>query len=102
MSRDVLRVGLVGAGPWAHKVHGPGLARHPGTDFVATWARRPEAATATAALGGATAVADFDEFLDQVDAVAFAVPPAVQGELALKAARAGKHLILEKPVADSA
>jgi len=102
MSRDVLRVGLVGAGPWAHKVHGPGLARHAGTDLVATWARRPEAAAATAALGGATAVADFDEFLDLVDAVAFAVPPVVQGELALRAARAGKHLILEKPVADSA
>jgi predicted dehydrogenase len=40
-----------------------------------------------------------DELLEQVDAVAFAVPPAVQGELAVKAAEAGKHLILEKPIA---
>ncbi len=101
MTGDTLRMGLVGAGPWAHKVHGPGISRHAGTRLVATWARRPEAAADVAAIGGGTAVADFDEFLDQVDAVAFAVPPAVQGPLALRAARAGKHLILEKPVAAS-
>lgn len=102
MTGDTLRMGLVGAGPWAHKVHGPGITRHPGTEFVATWARRAEAAAATAAIGDAVAVADFDEFLERVDAVAFAVPPAAQGELALKAAKAGKHLVLEKPVAASA
>jgi len=34
-----------------------------------------------------------------VDAVAFAVPPDVQPALAVRAARAGKHLLLEKPVA---
>ena len=99
MSEDVLRMGLVGAGPWAHKVHGPGIVAHPGTELVATWARRPDAAAEVAALGGATAFADFDAFLRHVDAVAFAVPPAVQAPLAAKAADAGKHLILEKPVA---
>jgi predicted dehydrogenase len=34
-----------------------------------------------------------------VEAVAFAVPPEVQAELALVAAKVGKHLLLEKPVA---
>jgi predicted dehydrogenase len=47
----------------------------------------------------AQAAASFDELLGQVDAVAFAVPPAVQAKLAIKAAEAGKHLILEKPIA---
>lgn len=65
----------------------------------AVWARRPEAAKELAEAHGAQAVDDFDELLDQVDAVAFAVPPAVQAELAVKAAEAGKHLILEKPIA---
>jgi predicted dehydrogenase len=37
-----------------------------------------------------------------VDAVAFAVPPDVQAPIAIRAARAGKHLLLEKPVAISA
>ena len=34
-----------------------------------------------------------------VDAVSFAVPPDVQAPLAIRAAEAGKHLLLEKPVA---
>ena len=101
MSEDVLRMGLVGAGPWAHKVHGPGIVGHPRTQLVATWARRAEAAAEVAALGGATPFDDFDDFLRHVDAVAFAVPPAVQAPLAARAARAGKHLVLEKPVAPS-
>jgi predicted dehydrogenase len=101
MSGDTLRVGLVGAGPWAHKVHAPGIAGHPRTSLVAVWARRFAAAAEVATIGGATAVADFDELLGQVDAVAFAVPPAVQAPLATRAALAGKHLILEKPVAPS-
>jgi predicted dehydrogenase len=102
MSEDVLRMGLAGAGPWAHKVHGPGIVAHPRTELVATWARRPEAAAEVAALGEATPFTDFDEFLQHVDAVAFAVPPAVQAPLATRAAKAGKHVVLEKPVAPSA
>jgi predicted dehydrogenase len=101
MTGDTLRMGLVGAGPWAHKVHAPGIAAHPATELVATWARRPAAAAEVAALGGAAPVADFDDLLASVDAVAFAVPPSVQGALALRAAEAGKHIILEKPVAGS-
>ena len=42
---------------------------------------------------------DLDGLLADVDAMAFAVPPAVQAELAVRAARAGKHLLLDKPVA---
>ncbi|WP_026316481.1 Gfo/Idh/MocA family protein [Actinokineospora enzanensis] len=94
---SAVRVGLVGAGPWATAVHGPGLIAHPSTELTSVWARRPEAA---AELGGPVA-ASFDELLSQVDAVAFAVPPAVQVDLAIQAARAGKHLILEKPIAAS-
>jgi predicted dehydrogenase len=101
MTGDVLRMGLAGAGPWAHRVHGPGIVAHPRTELAATWARRPEAAADTAALGGATPFTDFDEFLTHVDAVAFALPPAVQAPLATRAAMAGKHLVLEKPVAPS-
>jgi predicted dehydrogenase len=65
------------------------------------WARRVEAAAEVAAIGSGDAYSDFDDMLRHVDAVAFAVPPAVQAPLAVRAARAGKHLILEKPVAPS-
>ncbi|MBP2475286.1 putative dehydrogenase [Crossiella equi] len=96
---EQLKIGLVGAGPWARNVHGPGIADHPGTRLVSVWARRRAAAEEVAQPLGAEVAGSFAELLSTVDAVAFAVPPAVQGELALEAARAGKHLVLEKPVA---
>ncbi|MBB5959009.1 putative dehydrogenase [Saccharothrix tamanrassetensis] len=98
---EQLRVGLVGAGPWAQLVHAPGLADHPGTRLASVWARRPEAAAELAHSYGATVAADPDELLSTVDAVAFAVPPGVQADIAVKAARQGKHLILEKPIAST-
>lgn len=94
-----LRVGLVGAGPWARSVHAPGLADHPGTSLAAVWARRPEAARELAEAHCAEPAESFDALLRRVDAVAFAVPPSAQAELGVTAARAGKHLILEKPIA---
>ena len=43
--------------------------------------------------------ADVDALLADVDAVAIALPPDVQAPLAVQAAEAGKHLLLEKPIA---
>ncbi|MGH3412944.1 MAG: Gfo/Idh/MocA family protein [Marmoricola sp.] len=94
-----LRVGLVGAGPWAGTWQAPMLARGPGTTLTAVWARRSEAATALAEEFDAVAAASYDELLERSDAVAFAVPPDVQAELAVRAAAAGRHLLLEKPLA---
>lgn len=96
---EQLRVGLIGAGPWANMVHAPGLADHPGTRLTTVWARREGVATELANTYGATTAKTPEELLDQVDAVAFAVPPEVQSEIAIKAAELGKHLILEKPIA---
>jgi predicted dehydrogenase len=98
---DQLRVGLVGGGPWARNVHGPGLAAHPATEIAAVWTRRPEVAGELAAEFGGRACDRLDDLLDDVDMVAFAVPPQVQGELAVRAAAAGRHLICEKPLAGS-
>jgi predicted dehydrogenase len=93
-----VKVGLVGAGPWARGVHAPVLATGPETELTAVWARRPDAARETAAPYGATVASRFEELLDACEAVAFAVPPDVQAELAGRAAKAGKALLLEKPV----
>jgi predicted dehydrogenase len=71
----------------------------PGIEFTAVWGRNPLAAGALADPFGATAHSDFGTFLADVDAVAFSVPPDVQSWLAVQAANAGKHLLLEKPVA---
>ncbi|MGH3309436.1 MAG: Gfo/Idh/MocA family protein [Streptomyces sp.] len=95
---DPVRVGLVGAGPWARAMHARMLAAGPETVLSSVWARRPEAAAEVAARYGARAAASFDELLEGCEAVAFAVPPAVQAELAVRAARAGRALLLEKPL----
>ncbi|MGW7241533.1 Gfo/Idh/MocA family protein [Streptomyces sp. NPDC054804] len=93
-----VEVGLVGAGPWARAMHARTLAAGPETRLAAVWARRTEAAQQTAAPYHAHVAASFDELLDRCEAVAFAVPPAVQAELAPLAARRGKALLLEKPL----
>jgi predicted dehydrogenase len=92
-------VGLVGAGPWAEMLHAPMLAGGPETTLVGVWARRPEAARGLAEAHGTRAVGSLVELWERCEAVAFAVPPDVQAELATAAARAGKHLLLDKPVA---
>ncbi|WP_435173457.1 Gfo/Idh/MocA family protein [Actinacidiphila sp. bgisy145] len=95
---DPVRVGLIGAGPWARDMHAPMLAAGPQTNLTAVWARRPEAAAELAAAHRAVAATSIDELFDSCEAVAFAVPPAVQAELAVRAARAGKPLLLDKPL----
>ena len=97
-----LRFGLVGTGHWARITHAPALAATDGIDFAAVWGRNAAAAAELAGRYHATAYDDISEFVANVDAVAFAVPPGVQAPIATRAARAGKHLLLEKPVAISA
>ena len=69
--------------------HGPGLAAAREVDLVGVWGRSREKAESLAASLGVTAYDDYDALLADVDAVAFAVPPDVQAEMALAAARAG-------------
>lgn len=97
-----LRFGLVGTGHWARTTHAPALAATDGIDFAAVWGRNAGAAGELADRYHATAYDDISAFLANVDAVAFAVPPGVQAPIAIRAARAGKHLLLEKPIAISA
>lgn len=99
MTTEPVRVGLVGAGPWAHTMHAPNLAAGPETTLTAVYARRAEAAKDLAEAFGALGTDDFDELLARCEAVAFAVRPDIQAKLAQRAARAGKAVLLEKPIA---
>lgn len=98
-SEGVLRIGLVGAGPWASMFTAPMVAAGPRTALSAVWTRRTAAAQDVVGVHGGVVATSFDDLLDRCDAVAFAVPPDVQGALAPHAAAAGKHLLLEKPLA---
>jgi predicted dehydrogenase len=94
-----VRFALLGTGYWAENCHGAGLAAHPDVEFVGVWGRDAEESRAVADRFGIAAESDLDTLLGRVDAVAIAVPPDVQAELACRAAAAGCHLLLEKPLA---
>lgn len=94
-----MRFGLIGTGYWARSVHGRALADHPGTELVGVWGRSADSASAVANELGSVAYSDLDAMLEDVEAVAIAVPPDVQSELAAHAADKRKHLLLDKPLA---
>ncbi|MGV9660390.1 Gfo/Idh/MocA family protein [Streptomyces koyangensis] len=96
------KVALLGTGPWARSTHAPAIAAHPGAELVGVWGRRAEAAAELAGEYGVAACTGEDglgELLAEADAVAIALPPDVQAPLAVRAAEAGCHLLLDKPVA---
>jgi predicted dehydrogenase len=96
-----MRFGLVGTGGWASRTHGPGLTAAKGVELAGVWGRHPEKTAVLAGELGVPGYDDYAELLESVEAVAFAVPPKVQAAMALEAAAVGKHLLLDKPVADS-
>jgi predicted dehydrogenase len=95
----VVRFGLIGTGFWAETVHAAGIVAHPQAELVGVWGRDPAKTAQLAAQYGAQPFSDVDELIGAVEAVAFAVPPDIQAELAVRAGAAGRALLLEKPLA---
>jgi predicted dehydrogenase len=99
----MLRIGLAGTGAWARAVHLPALLAHPSVEFAGLWGRNGTKAASVAADAGVQVFEDFDEMVAAVDVVDLVLVPSVQLHYALRAARAGRHLLLEKPISfDSA
>ncbi|WP_125778237.1 Gfo/Idh/MocA family protein [Antribacter gilvus] len=101
---NVLRAAVVGAGYW-----GPNLARNFATSDRWELAAvcdldAGRAARVARASGGADVETSLDELLarDDVDAVAIATPARSHHAITMAALRAGKHVVVEKPIADSA
>jgi predicted dehydrogenase len=94
-----LRVGLLGTGYWALHVHGTALTASPQTSLEGVWGRDPAKAHDLAARLRTNGYDDLDELLGSVDAVSIALPPDIQARLAVRAARAGCHLLMDKPLA---
>ncbi len=99
----MIRVAVIGAGYW-----GPNLIRNfagcQETKLVAVCDKdRGRLEKVLAGDPGVDAVTSFELLLsrDDVDAVAIATPVGTHGPLALAALRAGKHVLVEKPLAAS-
>ena len=95
-----LRVAIAGLG-FGEKVHLPALRACASTEAVALWHPRRERLAAACDSTGVAGHDDFDDLLANpaVEAVVIATPPAPRFDLARRALEAGKHLLLEKPVA---
>jgi predicted dehydrogenase len=94
-----MRFGVLGTGHWATVTQAAGLSTHPSATLAGVWGRSPDKTADLASRYGVPAYADVDALLADVDAVAIALPPDVQATLAVRAAKAGKHLLLDKPLA---
>jgi predicted dehydrogenase len=94
-----VRVGLLGAGPWARSVTGPVFAAGPETVLTGVWSRTAEHAAGAATALGVDTYDSPGALIAASDAVAIAVAPDAQPALAALAAGAGRAVLLEKPLA---
>ena len=96
----MIGVGIIGAGHFG-AVHARAMAEVDEVRLVASCRENADAAAAFAAEHGGTSYRDWRALLDDpaVDAVLIATPHDLHEEIAIGAAQAGKHILLEKPMA---
>jgi predicted dehydrogenase len=106
MSNAPIRLAVIGCGNIAQHAHLPAIQRVEEVRLVAVADPYEEVAQRVAGLNGLTeadACTDAAATLarDDVDAVALCAPTALHAELAIAALRAGKHVLVEKPMAET-
>lgn len=97
-----VRWGVVGLGWVATDFVAPGIIRSAGSELVACLGSTPQKSRAFAdKFNVAQAHSTLEELLanPEVDAVYIALPNAMHHEAVMKTARAGKHILCEKPFA---
>jgi UDP-N-acetyl-2-amino-2-deoxyglucuronate dehydrogenase len=97
---DAVRFGIVGAGK-AAELHVAALTRIPGARVTAVAGRSPARARALADASRARVDPSLEAMIERgdVDAVAICTPHPLHREGAVAAARAGLHVVVEKPMA---
>ena len=92
-------LGIIGTGVIA-ATHAAAIAAIPGARLVAATDVVPERAGEFAAKHGCAAEPSLGALLarDDIDAVSVCVPSGLHAEVGITAARAGKHLVVEKPI----
>lgn len=98
-----LGVAIFGAG-WVAGEHARAYQQCAYTRLVAVGSRREESAKHCAEYGGAPdafTTTDFEALLQhpEVDIISITTPPDIHADLTIRAARAGKHVCIEKPIA---
>ncbi len=102
-----LNLGIVGPGNIADRALAPAIKKTAETQLWSVTSRVEARARQFGEKHGAVAenpaFGDYEEMLrdPELDAVVISVPDRVHAEYGIKAARAGKHVLLEKPLASS-
>jgi predicted dehydrogenase len=97
MTNSILRIGVAGSGHFG-RYHALKVAASARTRLTAVFDPDLERAKTVGWEAGAKEVG-FEELLDLVDAVIVAAPAEAHYALATRALRAGKHVLVEKPIA---
>lgn len=101
MAERRLGMGVIGCGGIAQAAHLPSIAQNPRARLIAVADIDLDRAKATAAQYGGQAYRDYHDLLanPDVEAVTVATPAALHAAPVIAAARAGKHILCEKPLA---
>ncbi len=102
MKAGRLNAAVVGAGIYGH-IHACAYQRDPRTELVCVWSRSQERAQAAGEKCGVTYTTELQRIAedDQIDIVSIATPDFAHTEAALTMLAAGKHVLVEKPLAMS-
>jgi predicted dehydrogenase len=95
----VTSVALIGAGMWAPRL--AAAAERAGLELVSVYARDADSRAALADRFGCAAAASFDDAVAAAEGVVLATPNDVHVEHALACAARGRHVFVEKPIADT-
>jgi predicted dehydrogenase len=95
-----VRVAVVGYGYWGSK-HARVLSSTPGVAVTVVDTSASRLAEARRAFPATQIAGRLNDALSFVDAVVIATPPQTHAQLALEAAQAGRHVLVEKPLATS-
>ena len=95
-----LRFGIAGLGSIG-KNHARILAELPDCELAAVFDTNPDTAREIAEKYHARAVGTLEEFSDAVDAATIATPTPTHFPIAEQLLRAGKHLLVEKPITET-
>jgi len=101
VSDESLKVGVLGTGAVAQLVHIPNCARRRDVELVALADKDPLKSRTLSQRFGVDRVVDTEELLDDpaVDAVIICTPNHLHEEEAVSALEAGKHVLVERPMA---
>lgn len=101
MGDGVIKVGVVGLGCFG-RYHARHYAAHAGVELVAVADVDAERAGSAAAQFGGAPFQDYRDLIGRVDAVSVVVPAREHAAVAGALVDAGIHVLVEKPIADTA